>query len=321
MPDNSKSSRALANEWVSKLPKHESFKKNVREHASNWFNTNKDHEYSLHPKMPYCLEKQEDWKKNIILPEVSAYIDQKRKEKEAQNRFFPLHKYVHHGLSSQALVFNLIGPMIVRKNFQPLFNLLQKKNIILNQTVSEAEFEFEDSDIFNEKHGQPTSIDVVLMDKDDKPFIFIESKFTEQEFGGCSVFSSGDCNGKNPAGQLSDCYLHHIGRKYWDLMVEFGFDKLIEKEKICVFVNYYQFFREVLFSLKKNGVFSLLYDERSPVFNYKGKGLMPFLMEFVPDEHKNKITMISIQELVSEIEKSDKHTDWIGKFKLKYGIN
>ena len=63
MPDNSKSSRALANEWVSKLPKHESFKKNVREHASNLFNTNKDHEYSLHPKMPYCLEKQEDWKK------------------------------------------------------------------------------------------------------------------------------------------------------------------------------------------------------------------------------------------------------------------
>ena len=100
-----------------------------------------------------------------------------------------------------------------------------------------------------------------------------------------------------------------------------GFDKLIEKEKICVFVNYYQFFREVLFSLKKNGVFSLLYDERSPVFNYKGKGLMPFLMEFVPDEHKNKITMISIQELVSEIERSDRHTHWIGKFKLKYGIN
>ena len=158
------------------------------------------------------------------------------------------------------------------------------------------------------------------MDNNAKPFIFIESKFTEHEFGGCSVFSSGDCNGKNPVGQLSDCYLHHIGRKYWDLMSEFGFDKIIDKEKICVFVNYYQFFREVLFSLKKNGVFTLLYDERSPVFNYQGKGLMPFLMEFVPDEHKNKITMISIQELVAEIDKSVKHTDWIEKFKLKYGI-
>lgn len=320
MGEKVKSSRQLANEWGLKLPKHESFKKEVRIFATNWFCTNKDHEYALHPKMSYCLEKQADWKKNIILPEVSAYIDQKRKEKEAQNRFFPLHKYVHHGLSSQSLVFNLIGPMIVRKDFQPLFNILQTKKITTNQTVAEAEFEYEDSDIFNEKQGQPTSIDVVLLDNNAKPFIFIESKFTEHEFGGCSVFSSGDCNGKNPVGQLSDCYLHHIGRKYWDLMSEFGFDKIIDKEKICVFVNYYQFFREVLFSLKKNGVFTLLYDERSPVFNYQGKGLMPFLMEFVPDEHKNKITMISIQELVSEIDKSVKHTDWIEKFKLKYGI-
>ena len=320
MGEKVKSNRQLANEWGLKLPKHESFKKEVRIFATNWFCTNKDHEYALHPKMSYCLEKHEDWEKNIILPEVSAYIDQKRKEKEAQNRFFPLHKYVHHGLSSQSLVFNLIGPMIVRKDFQPLFNILQTKKITTNQTVAEAEFEYEDSDIFNEKQGQPTSIDVVLLDNNAKPFIFIESKFTEHEFGGCSVFSSGDCNGKNPVGQLSDCYLHHIGRKYWDLMSEFGFDKIIDKEKICVFVNYYQFFREVLFSLKKNGVFTLLYDERSPVFNYQGKGLMPFLMEFVPDEHKNKITMISIQELVSEIDKSVKHTDWIEKFKLKYGI-
>jgi hypothetical protein len=235
--------------------------------------------------------------------------------------FFPLHKYVHHGLSSQALVFNLIGPMIVSKDFQPLFNLLKKKNVILDQTVSEAEFEYEDSDIFNEKYGQPTSIDLVLKDKDGNPFVFIESKFTENEFGGCSVFAGGDCSGKNPIGQLSNCYLHFIGRKYWDLMEEFGFNKIIENEKICVFVNYYQFFREVLFSLKKNGVFTLLYDERSPVFNYKGKGLMPFLIEFVPEEYRSKIAKVSIQELVNEIEKSGNHDYWISKFKIKYGIN
>jgi hypothetical protein len=315
------SSRQRSKDWGQSLPKHESFKKEVRAHAINWFKINSDHEYLLHPKMPYCLETQEEWRKNILLKEVSEYIEQKRKEKEEQNRFFPLHKYVHHGLSSQALVFNLIGPMIVRKDYQPLFNVLKKKNIILNQTVNEAEFEYEDSAIFNEKQGQPTSIDVVLMDEKAKPFIFIESKFTEHEFGGCSVFSSGDCNGKNPIGQLSNCYLHHIGRKYWDLMDEFGFSMIIEKEKICPYINYYQFFREVLFSLVKNGVFTLLYDERSPVFNYNGKGLMPFLMEFVPEEHKKMITMISIQELVSEIEKSSNHIDWIGKFKLKYGIN
>lgn len=316
MGSKGKNSRQLAKDW--QLPKHESYKKDVRIHAQKWFKENGN---NTHSKMSYCLEEHANWNENILLPEVTEYIKKTRIEKEAQKKFFPLHKYVHHGLSSQALVFNLMGPLITRKDFSPLLELFKKKNIVLNNVVSKVVFEYEDTDIFNEKNGQPTSIDVVLMDENNNTFVFIESKFTEAEFGGCSVFAAGDCNGKNPVHNLSDCYLHFIGRKYWALMEEFGFDKLIESEKMCVFTNYYQFFREVLFSLKKGGIFTLLYDERSPVFNYNGKGLMPFLMEFVPEEHKDKITMISIQELVKEIENNSTHADWIGSFKKKYGIS
>jgi hypothetical protein len=28
---------------------------------------------------------------------------------------FPLHKYIQHGLNSQALLFNLIGPLLTRR--------------------------------------------------------------------------------------------------------------------------------------------------------------------------------------------------------------
>ena len=71
------------------------------------------------------------------------------------------------------------------------------------------------------------------------------------------------------------------------------FDVALKNEKQCIFVAHYQFFREVLFSIEKDGVFVLLSDERSPVFhcsvNGSDNGLMPFLMEFVPEQYKNRI--------------------------------
>jgi len=41
---------------------------------------------------------------------------------------------------------------------------------------------------------------------------------------------------------------------------------------ICPFINYYQFFREVLFSLVMKGSFILFYNERNPVFFKTSKG-------------------------------------------------
>jgi len=310
-----KSSRQLAKEWP--YPCFSQYRDELRKCANLWFES-KGHQ--THPKMNYCLDELDNWDCNIILPEVFDHIKNLKAEKEKNKSSFPLHKYVHHGLSSQAMIFNLVGPLITQNDYQPLIHAFEKIGIKLENEIT-ADFEFEDRKVFNEDSGQPTSIDLVLLDKNKNPFIFIESKLAEVEFGGCSVFTSGDCNGRNPINNKSECYLHHIGRKYWDLLEKHGFNESLKDEKVCILINYYQFFRELLFSIENDGLFILLYDKRSPVFdNGMNRGLMPFLKEFIPEQHKDKINMISIQEIVESIEQFGNHSSWISDFKLKYGL-
>ena len=310
-------SRRKAKDWV--FPRHKEFENELRNSSSEWFKKNG---FKVHSKMPYCLDKLDNWKNNIVLPEVADYIENFKNQSEKDGNPFPLHKYAHHGLSSQAMVFNLIGPLITRNDLTPLIELLKSKGILSN--FIGAEFEYEDRNVFNEDTGQPTSIDLVLFDSDNKPTIFIESKLVESEFGGCSVFKKGDCSGKNPIYELEECFLHFIGRKYWNLIEKYNFKEKLKNERICFLVNYYQFFREILLSIDKNGFFVLLSDNRSPVFDFsngeKRKGLIPLLIEFVPDEYKERVIQISVQEVVEYISKSEKHNDWIDIFKDKYGL-
>jgi hypothetical protein len=202
--------------------------------------------------------------------------------------------------------------------------LLTQKNVDVSGHVISASFEYEDRNVFNEDSGQPTSVDIVLKNEKGNPIVFVESKLVEKEFGGCSIFSGGDCSGQNPLSDKGRCYLHFIGRKYWDLIEKYGFSETLKAEQQCIFVAHYQYFREVLFSLEKDGTFVLLSDQRSPVFhctaNGTNKGLMPFLLQFVPDEYKDRIASVSIQELVNSIKKSGKHQDWVKDFESKYGL-
>jgi len=312
-------SRQLAQKWP--FPRHKIFEKKLRLSASNWFKTKG---FSTHSRMHYCLNKWDDWKKNIILDEVSMYIETYKENCKQDGDPFPLHKYIHHGLSSQAMAFNLIGPMITRNSLGPLLKILKKKDIQISSEIKSASFEYEDRKIFNEDTGQPTSIDIVLKNKDGYPVVFIESKLVEKAFGGCSVFSAGDCNGKNPLSEKNQCYLNFIGRRYWELVEKYEFSTNLKLEQQCIFALHYQYFREVLLSLEKGGIFILLSDARSPVFhcevNGVNKGLMPFLLEFVPNRYKNRITSISIQELIDAIKESNSHQDWIADFEIKYGI-
>ena len=101
-------SRRLAQQWP--FPRYKQFEQQLRQSASNWFDVKG---FQSHPNMPYCLREWSDWKKNIILDEVSLYIEKVKDDCEAGGRPFPLHKFIHHGLSSQAMAFNLIGPLII----------------------------------------------------------------------------------------------------------------------------------------------------------------------------------------------------------------
>jgi len=222
------------------------------------------------------------------------------------------------------MAFNLIGPLITRHDYAPLFNLLRAKHIRGADDIQAAAFEYEDRDVFNEDTGQPTSIDIVLKDSNDNPSVFIESKLAEQEFGGCSVFKDGDCSGMNPIGCEDNCFLHFIGRKYWPPMEKLGINEAIRKDRQCLFVAHYQFFREVILAIEKGGTFVLLSDDRSPVFKCRSgdreKGLMPFLTGLLPEQIRTFVSSISIQELVGEIKQHERHRDWVFQFEKKYGM-
>jgi len=222
------------------------------------------------------------------------------------------------------MLINLIGPLLVRADLSPLRAAMESKSVEWPGESAKAIFEYEDRSVFNEDSGQPTSIDLAIIDADGRPRIFIEAKFVEQEFGGCSVFEAGDCDGRNPAADLELCYLHHIGREYWSLMRKYGIDQgAIGHDAQCILCNHYQFFREVLFAFENDGIFVLLCDERSPVFYSDGskgqRGLMPFLLGLLPQELRHRVAQVTIQDLISEIESSGT-CGWVNDFEDKYGL-
>ena len=311
-------SRQLARAWP--YPRFKQFAKSMRTTAADWF---EEKGYSVHPSMPYCLDKWDNWKNNIILPEVADYIERVKSDSQKLKRPFPLNKYVYHGLSSQAMLFNLVGPLIVTDDLEPLRQVVYQQGIEWPGGVSTASFEYEDREVFNEDAAQPTSIDLVINDGFGNPKLFIESKFVESEFGRCSVLDAGDCDGSNHMDNLSRCYLHFIDRSYWEKLNDNRFAPLLESETFCVFGMYYQFFRELIMALVKGGSFILLFDERSPVFYCKvsnvERGVLPFLKKFVPNDYHRRYGFITVKQLVQSIKQSGRHS-WITEFERKYGL-
>lgn len=315
------SSRSRAHTWP--YPRHREFEDQLRRTASKWF---ADRSLPVDAKYPFILAEWERWQDNLIDREVAGYIESERQRREASRQGFPLNKYVHHGLSSQAMLFNLVGPLMIRKDLSPLRDALEKTGIEWPAGAVEANFEFEDRTVFNEDSGQPTSIDLVLRDGGGLPRVFIEAKLVERAFGGCSVFVGGDCDGLNPARDPASCYLHHIGRRYWTRLQEHGFvEGPLADDVACVLANHYQFFRELLLALHLGGVFVLLSDERNPTFHCRGsngcyRGLMPLLLALVPEALRTRVGSVSIQQVVAAVNASGRHP-WISEFEAKYGLS
>lgn len=289
-----KSSRALAREWP--YPRRKDFEREMRTVATDYF---KDNNLEVNKRYPFILAEWDMWPSNIILPEVTAYICGEREKSLKKKSPYPLHKYIHHGLSSQALLFNLVGPMITRNDFEPLRNAFEAREIPWPVGRTEAFFEMEDRTVFNEDTAQPTSIDLVIRGENPENGLFVESKFTESEFGGCSLVSQGDCEGKNPASDVSACYLNQIGRKYWSQMLEHKFlDGPLMSSPFCPLANYYQFFREVLFAIHYGGFFVLMHDERNSAFftssqGLPDRGIFPLMVSLLPDHLKSKVKRIT----------------------------
>ncbi|MCG3212647.1 MAG: hypothetical protein FOGNACKC_06317 [Anaerolineae bacterium] len=312
-------SRKQAATWP--YPRHRDFQKKLQQVAAAWFES---HGFKTNPHRPYILDRLENWPNNIILPEVAAFIAAEQQNRVSRGAGFPLHKYLHHGLSSQAMLFNLIGPLIVTADLGCLAEPFDQAGLPGPEMPLAGQFEFENRTVFNEDFGQPTSLDLVIATANSGPAYFIEAKLVEQEFGGCSVFQAGDCDGRNPAAEFSLCYLHHLGRRYWTLLAKHGFlNGPFGDNATCILTTYYQFFRELLFAVELGGTFIVLYDERNPAFNRLGphgqRGLLPFLRSLVPAALQSRLATLTIQQVVQAIEASGRHA-WIKEFKVKYGL-
>ena len=183
MIEASKSSRARAAEWP--YGHYTKFRSTVASAASAWF---AGRGLETNPRYPYILTGRDRWPQNILVPEVVAFIESKAATKKGVEAF-PLHKYVHHGLSSQALLFNLMGPFVARGEVGPLAAALTAKGIRVPAGGWTPEFEYGKRDVFNEDSGQPTSIDLALRAPEPGVSAFVECKFVEREFGQCSVFT------------------------------------------------------------------------------------------------------------------------------------
>lgn len=300
------------------LTRSKKWEEDLQGHLAKYFKdkNSKDSRFPISSRHSYILAKRSDWHKNIILDRVAQYLDTRIAE-----RHFALHKWIHHGLSSQAFLFNLLGPLVVDKQWHIFDEILHQAGIQLSTNITNAEFELEDPDVFNEQQGQPTSIDLCLYTGDMEK-VFIEFKFTEKNFGGCSVFGDGDCDGRNPAKNPDLCYLHHIGRLYWQLMKKHGLlTKQIKKDSQCPFSTLYQFYRLILFALKKNGHFLLLYDERNPSFLVERdgikRGLFNLVYESLPGKIQSKCHALSVQSILPTLQKHPE-LDWTDELIEKY---
>lgn len=303
------------------FPRHRDYERALRKTAASWF---ADKNLAVQRKYAYILARHDMWPQNIILPEVVQYIQDEKKSNEEQKKSYPLHKYLHHGLSSQAMLFNLVGPLIVRHDLEPLKIVFEHQGICWPVGKITAEFEFDDRSVFNETRGQPTSIDLLIRNESGTPKIFVEAKLVEKEFGGCSLFAGGDCDGSNPARDFPRCFLHHIGRRYWPLMEKHGFlDGPLSQDTTCIMTSYYQFFREVLLAFELGGSFVLLCDRRSPAFAHGDqdtqRGLFSFLVSLLPQPARDRVKSVALQDVIRAIHKTERH-EWIGEFEKKYGI-
>jgi hypothetical protein len=302
-------------------PAYRQFREHVRGSATAWFTRQN---LAVDPELAYVLASGVDWTENLILPEVRTYIRAQEAGRVARGEGFSRHRHAHSGLSSQALLVNLIGPLIVRDDLEPLVDLLAQRGYLSDSGPFSATFEYEKASVLGETSGQPTAMDLVLHDVTGNLALFVECKFTEQEFGGCSVFGRRKCDGLNPSADFNLCYLHNRGRRYWTLLEKYGFlEGPLGQEDHCLLAHHYQFFRCVLFALEHGRPFLLLSDARSPVFQWNGPdgqcGLMPFLLEYVPAGLRSQVGMITIQEIVGAIRESGRH-EWIGAFERKYGL-
>ena len=261
---------------MTEIPLFGEYRSGLQSAAAHWFRARR---CRVNEDKPFILRDHEEWSRNIILSEVYAAVESVR----------PRHTQIHHGLSSQALTFNLFGALMVRDDWEAAKEAFEVAGVPWPSPSCTGQFEYDDREVFAEAgRDQPTSWDVALGHDPAHPSILVEVKFTEHDLGQCSVYQRGDCSGQNPAADFNLCYLHvDKHRRYLTLARDLGdLQSRAFAGSFCPFTIYYQFYREVMFAAAKGAHMVFVLDERNPALWFptpKGeRGLIPFLLSTLP---------------------------------------
>lgn len=277
----------------------------VKASTAAWFSSRR---IPVHAKWPHVLRSKDEWHRNIIDPDVAAHLAST-----------PLHKSVHYGTSSQALLFNLVGAMLlpgVDGGLEPLRQALRKHTIPWPVGSVNALLEYQDRRVMNETCLSPTSVDLAIRSRETpEAGLYIECKFTETGFGGCSN-ARDECGLAHPMDGGVTCYYTEQGIGYWDALERLGFYDTLPRGGGCPLRRDYQFYRMVLFAVLQRGRFVLLYDER----NRRIAAHLDRLRETVPPACQEAIGALTVQDVLEECGKWQAHTSWLPFFREKYGL-
>lgn len=293
------------------------FRNQLEKSSSDWF---LKMGFPTREKQPYILRHKTDWRKNIILPEVFDYI---LESKRNRNYPFPLHPWLHHGLSSQAMIFNLIGSLVVKNSLGILRETFEEAGVVWPAQIS-GEFEYQNPLVFNELQSQPTSLDFVIKDQTNEPKILIEAKLVEKSFGLCSRLENTVCTGLNPLNEnlKKECELANIGREYWKVLLE---NRVLTSQTlgspICPMSIFYQFYREVGFAVKTKSQLVFLVDERNPFFSPDNKNSLPNrLRNSLNQDIQGVVKILIIQRVFAAIKKHFDGNNWVRSLGEKYAL-
>jgi|GEM_PF-245332 len=316
---------------------YDAFRRDAEQAASAWFENNGTTCTQQHPYIPAGRKRRKDApidgavRANMLNPSVVSVL-----EERARSQPFALHGHAHNGLSSQAMLFNLVGRLVKDGDIDAMRAAFDAagapwpQHRLPRERAVEA-FEYEDRAVFNERQSQPTSIDLVIGEPAKPGALYVEAKFVEREFGACSQFRRGNCDGGNPLQDVSNgldaCPLHKLGRTYWRRLQAVGADWAgVFGGDVCPMAHHYQFYRQVAFAHARDGHLVLLVDARNPRFLHRDekgqpRGLWPMLRATVPASFRPRLHYVTIQSVVAAIRQTGRHGDWIEEFARKYAID
>jgi POLQ-like helicase len=305
----------------------EAFQSELQAAAAAWFARRG---YTVREDSAYCLREPFLWHHNIILPEVVRLVHHTCQTWKPRHPGLPgcLRDDLHHGLSSQGMGFNLLGPLVARNDLAPLKEAFTAVGGRWCMSTPNTHFAYYNRRVLGERDGMPTCLDFALTNR--KTGLFMDIKLAETGFAGCPFHRDGTCDGRNPctAGRVAECPLTRSGSTTWRLMESFGLaEAALVDGDTCPLVRYDPFFKHLLFALASDGVLVLLHDARNPVFVQRDThgslvgGLCKRLSETLPRLVWSHVAALTVQDVVRAIEASGRHNDWIGQFKEKYAIN